>query len=314
LTWKARATASQVEFWQNSQVGKIRITCLEQQTQKLRLNHWIPTSQYCQLKQKSEHILTWRAIDETITAEEKEGPMVTMFSIKFDNTNDVVLFQKTFIDAQKFNECHSEQSSFQGLEQSSKDKEPEKREVDNEHAPANTTIDESFSQNQSADLSFNFNNNSKDNGDENTEEMRQRTMKYEQAQKASSLLGNAGGDQMNSGAAFQFDVDTTSVEIVSPLQFKVIFERKKKKNMQSGVDLEFAQDIPKADVSFGMLSDTQATNVDAQKEQPNEHAQLSTDVSVYEFIEEDQPGDSKPSASTREKDNGVYALKKRAYS
>jgi len=126
--WKLRATDSQVEFWQDRQTQKIRMTCLESDTKKLRMNHWVPTPKHCELTKKAETCCTWFGMDSTIAMDEnidmsvvdKENKMnnsnnnndnhtgglsmLTLFAIKFQSTTHVDDFKNMFIKAQHENE------------------------------------------------------------------------------------------------------------------------------------------------------------------------------------------------------------------
>ncbi|ETO13112.1 hypothetical protein RFI_24263, partial [Reticulomyxa filosa] len=255
FTWKSRATSSKVEFWQNSKTKKTRITCLEQQTQKLRLNHWIPTKKQSELKKKGENAWTWSAMDETIAAEEKEPQKLTLFSIKFDNNNDSASFEKFFTEAQLNNERDSQsvvreyntprqkQEASQNLNQN---QDQEKKKISQD-----TTNVKAIAQVQKNDSSSKLNNFY--NQSEGPEEM-QRHERNKAGEKAAQLFGNSGGDQMASGISFQFDM--ASGENVSAFQFDV----------KDGVDLEFSQHIPKADVSFGALSESEYNSQRDNKE------------------------------------------------
>ena len=94
--WKARASNTEIKFYQNKLSGKIRIVCRENITNKLRLNHLID-GELAKLEKKSEKQVGWSANDMTIAAEEEdETKGFCPFAAKFKNAETCDEFIERF--------------------------------------------------------------------------------------------------------------------------------------------------------------------------------------------------------------------------
>eukprot|EP01084_Bolivina_argentea_P117813 209152_1 len=66
--WKERARQSTIHFYQCNESGRVRMVAREQDTNKLRLNHYVPSNEaIAKLKRrKTEAACSWNANDDTL--------------------------------------------------------------------------------------------------------------------------------------------------------------------------------------------------------------------------------------------------------
>ena len=70
--WKNRASNTTVDFWQQPNKGKVMVVCRENVTNKLRLNHWLPTAKIANALLRSERFVQWSGFDTIIHAEDED--------------------------------------------------------------------------------------------------------------------------------------------------------------------------------------------------------------------------------------------------
>lgn len=91
--WKNRATETSIEFWQQSNDGKVRVICRENVTRKLRMNHFVAAPDIAKVTKKSDTFVQWNGLDDTIEAEdEDDGNGYCMFLCKFKDADTAQSF------------------------------------------------------------------------------------------------------------------------------------------------------------------------------------------------------------------------------
>eukprot|EP01083_Nonionella_stella_P081592 224816_1 len=92
--WKIRAAKSKICFYKSNTNGKIRMIAREQETNKLRMDQFVPKSEDSAFGLKSSNVYQWHAYDSSIAAEEDDAAAgVTMWCIKLGSEGD---YSKTF--------------------------------------------------------------------------------------------------------------------------------------------------------------------------------------------------------------------------
>ena len=92
--WKDRATNTTIDFWQQPNKGKVRVICRENVTNRLRMNHWIPTSKIANVQLRADKFVQWSGFDTTIHEEDA------------DDNNELCLFNCKFVDVKTAKEFY----------------------------------------------------------------------------------------------------------------------------------------------------------------------------------------------------------------
>eukprot|EP01083_Nonionella_stella_P235745 828650_1 len=106
--WKIRASKSNVYLYQSCTSGKIRIIAREHETNKLRMNQFVPKSEDSSFALKSSNVYQWTAYDASIATEkDDEAAGFTMWCIKLSDTDNADLFENEFRKAMQVNDSIS---------------------------------------------------------------------------------------------------------------------------------------------------------------------------------------------------------------
>lgn len=92
-TWKLRASTTIISFYKDD--NRTRLICRETLTNKLRMNHYVPSKQNANLNCKSDKLIIWTAIDTTL-----DGNVPSTFCAKFSNATFASEFKLCFEECQ----------------------------------------------------------------------------------------------------------------------------------------------------------------------------------------------------------------------
>eukprot|EP01083_Nonionella_stella_P200766 734920_1 len=102
--WKIHTSKSNVYFYRSCTSGKIRIIAREHETNKLRMNQFVPKSEDSAFASKSSNVYQWMAYDASIAAEkDDEAAGFTMWCIKIGDTDNADRFENEFRKAMQVN-------------------------------------------------------------------------------------------------------------------------------------------------------------------------------------------------------------------
>ena len=100
-TWKSRASNTKIRFYKNPSNGKIRMICREQDTQKLRLNHYVPV---VSIDNNKKNMYIWAQVDQTVNNENNDNENTkTLFGVKFNEEEQLNKFKNIFEECVQIN-------------------------------------------------------------------------------------------------------------------------------------------------------------------------------------------------------------------
>ena len=103
--WKNRANDARIDFWQQPSNGKVRLICRENATNKVKMNHRVPSSKIANAQLRAEKFVQWSGFDTTShVKDEDDNNGLYMFNAKFKNANTAVDFYDLLVESIENNE------------------------------------------------------------------------------------------------------------------------------------------------------------------------------------------------------------------